>query len=65
VPTGLIFDIPLGFSLRIHPRSGLSYRRGISLSNCEGVIDSDYVEQTFVSVINNSDVTFVLEPLHS
>src|SRR5690349_1915221 len=23
VPTGLVFDIPVGYSLRIHPRSGL------------------------------------------
>jgi hypothetical protein len=28
VPTGLIFDIPEGYSLRIHPRSGLSYKQG-------------------------------------
>jgi len=61
IPTGLIFDIPLGYSLRIHPRSGLSYKKGVSLSNCVGVIDSDYVDQTYVSLINHSDVTFVVE----
>ena len=51
IPTGLIFDIPTGYSVRLHPRSGLSFKDGISLSNCEGIIDSDYVEQVFVSII--------------
>lgn len=60
VPTGLIFDIPDGFSLRIHPRSGLSVKKGITLINAEAVIDSDYVEQTLVALINNSDRDFVL-----
>lgn len=58
IPTGLIFDIPEGWSMRIHPRSGLSFKKGIALSNCEGVIDADYHLQTFVSVINVSDMTY-------
>lgn len=61
IPTGLVFDIPSGYSLRIHPRSGLSLKKGITLANSEGVVDSDYTHQTFVSMINNSDVTFTLE----
>ena len=60
IPTGLIFDVPAGYSLRLHPRSGVSFKKGIALANCEGVIDSDYVEQTFVSLINHSDVSFVI-----
>ena len=54
IPTGLILNIPSGYSVRIHPRSGISFRRGLSLANCEGVIDHDYVEEVFVSIINNS-----------
>lgn len=56
VPTGLIFDIPQGYSLRIHPRSGLSYKQGLVLANLEAVIDSDYVEETFVILTNISEV---------
>lgn len=52
VPTGLIMDIPQDFSVRLHPRSGLALKKGISLSNCEGVIDSDYVEPVFVILCN-------------
>ena len=58
VPTGIIFDIPSGYSLRIHPRSGLSFKKGLSLMNCEGVVDQDYTLQTFVSMINHSDIAY-------
>ena len=56
VPTGLIFDIPTGYSVRIHPRSGLSYKQGLVLANLEAVIDSDYVQETFVLLYNRSEV---------
>lgn len=55
VPTGLIFDIPEGYSVRIHPRSGLSYKQGLVLANLEAVIDSDYVQETFVLLTNLSE----------
>jgi dUTP pyrophosphatase len=55
VPTGLIFDIPEGYSIRIHPRSGLSYKQGLILANLEAVIDSDYVHETFVLLTNISE----------
>ena len=57
VPTGLIFDIPEGYSVRIHPRSGLSYKHGLVLANLEAVIDSDYTQETFVLLTNNSEVS--------
>lgn len=58
VPTGLILDIPVGYSVRVHPRSGLSLKNGIILANLEGVIDSDYVEELFLLIHNTSDVGF-------
>ncbi len=61
VPTGLIFDIPKGYSIRLHPRSGLSLKKGLILANCEGVIDSDYIEETFVLVRNVSSETQYIE----
>ncbi len=56
VPTGLKFDIPKGYSVRIHPRSGLSLKSGLILANSEGVIDSDYTDEVFVLIWNISDV---------
>jgi len=52
IRTGLIFDIPNGYSIRLHPRSGLSIKNGITLINAEGVIDSDYVEEVKIPIIN-------------
>lgn len=58
VPTGLVFDLSSKDSLRIHPRSGLSLKNGIVIANCEGVVDPDYVQQTYVMLHNISDVPF-------
>lgn len=58
VPTGLVFDLPSQDSLRIHPRSGLSLKDGVIIANCEGVVDPDYVQQTYVMLYNISDVPF-------
>ena len=58
VPTGCIFDLPETDSLRIHPRSGLSLKSGVVLANCEGVVDPDYVHQTYVMICNVSDEPF-------
>jgi dUTP pyrophosphatase len=60
VPTGLVFDIPPKHSLRLHPRSGLAYKQGVCLSNCEGVIDEDYIEPVFVCILNTSKVPFII-----
>lgn len=54
IPTGLIFDIPEGFSVRLHPRSGKAVKEGLSLINCTGVIDSDYILECFIPVVNLS-----------
>ena len=54
-PTGIIFDIPFGYSMRLHPRSGLALKKGLTLANCEGIIDADYVEPVFVAMTNLSE----------
>ena len=60
VPTGLVFDLEDGQSMRIHPRSGLAWKKGITLANCEGVVDADYVQQTYVMLYNLSDEVFTV-----
>lgn len=52
VPTGIIMDIPEGYSVRLHPRSSLAWKHGLMLANNEGVIDSDYVEPVFALIYN-------------
>lgn len=56
VPTQLIFDIPEGWSMRLHMRSGLAIKGGLALSNAEGVIDSDYTDELMVLITNTSDI---------
>lgn len=56
IPTQLVFDIPEGWSVRLHMRSGLAIKGGLTLSNAEGVIDSDYINELMVLVTNTSQV---------
>ena len=64
VPTGIIFDIPKGYSVRLHNRSGLSLKNGVKLVNQEAVIDSDYVNETFILIETVSNTPFEL-PNHT
>jgi len=41
VRTGLIFEIPKGYHVKIYSRSGIS-KRGIIIPNSPGIVDSDY-----------------------
>lgn len=50
IPTGLIMDIPDGYSVRLHARSGAALKTGLVLANSEGVIDSDYTHELMVMV---------------
>ena len=56
IPLGLIADIPEGFSVRLHSRSGMAFKQGVYLTNCEGIIDSDYVDPMFAMITNMSNV---------
>ena len=56
IPIGLIANIPKGFSIRLHSRSGLAFKQGVYLANCEGIIDSDYVDPIYAMVTSISNV---------
>ncbi len=48
-------ELPLqNYSIRLHPRSGLSLKKGLVLANSEGIVDVDYQEQVFVLLTNVS-----------
>ena len=46
--TGLAFEVPEGFVGLIYPRSSISSQTTLMLSNCVGVIDSDYLLEVMV-----------------
>jgi dUTP pyrophosphatase len=55
IPTGLIFEIPKGYSIRVYARSGNAIKKGLCLANSVGIIDSDYNLELFVGLINASN----------
>lgn len=61
IPSGIHFDIPFGWELNIFARSGQALKNGLALANSVAVIDSDYVEQTFILLYNTSGVRQVIE----
>jgi dUTP pyrophosphatase len=52
----ILSKVPLlqNYSIRLHPRSGLSLKRGLVLANSEGIVDVDYQQQVFVLLTNIS-----------
>jgi len=54
IHTGLYFAIPDGFEVQIRPRSGLAIKRGLTLINTPGTIDSDYRGEIMVPMVNLS-----------
>ena len=58
--TGLVFDIPQGYKLMVHARSGLGIKHQITLANRTGVIDEPYTDETLVCLVNESREAFTV-----
>ena len=54
IPTGLYIALPQGLEAQIRPRSGLAIKRGLTLINTPGTIDSDYRGEIMVPMVNLS-----------
>lgn len=53
IPCGFAMEIPVGYEGQIRPRSGLAYRKGLTVLNSPGTIDSDYRGEVKVLLIND------------
>ncbi|HVJ93835.1 MAG TPA: dUTP diphosphatase [Labilithrix sp.] len=62
IPTGLAFAIPVGWEGQVRPRSGLAAKRGVTVINAPGTIDSDYRGEVKVALVNLSADTVTIEP---
>ncbi len=62
IPTGLYIELPEGFEAQIRPRSGLAIKKGLSIPNSPGTIDSDYRGEIGVILINLSTESITIEP---
>lgn len=54
IPTGLYMALPIGYEAQVRPRSGLAIKRGLTVVNAPGTIDSDYRGEVKVGIINLS-----------
>lgn len=59
-PTGISIALPQGYEAQLRPRSGMAYKKGVTLVNCVGTIDSDYRGEIKVALINLSPNTVVV-----
>ena len=61
VKTGLFVEIPIGYEIQVRPRSGLAFKKGITVLNSPGTIDADYRGEISVLLVNLSSEPFVIE----
>jgi len=56
VPTGIKIAIPEGYEIQIRPRSGISYKTPLRVSNSPGTIDSGYRDELGIIMTNTSSI---------
>ena len=61
ISTGFAIAVPDGYAAYLYARSGLASKKGITLPNCVGVIDSDYRGEVKVALVNLSEEPFVIK----
>ncbi len=54
IPTGLYMALPAGYEAQLRPRSGIAIKKGLTLINTPGSIDSDYRGEIMVAMVNLS-----------
>jgi len=61
IPTGLFIELPHNCEAQIRPRSGLAYKKGVTVLNSPGTIDADYRGEIGVLLVNLSAQDFIVE----
>lgn len=61
VNTGIRVSVPMGYEAQVRPRSGLSSKKGLTLVNAVGTVDSDYTGLVYASMINLSNEPQIIE----
>ncbi|MDD4847714.1 MAG: dUTP diphosphatase [Bacteroidales bacterium] len=60
IPTGLFIALPIGYEAQVRPRSGLAFKKGITVLNAPGTIDADYRGEIKVIIANLSNEPFTI-----
>ena len=58
IKTGLKIAVPKGYAAFVYPRSGLALKKGVTVLNADGVIDSGYRGEVGVILINHGEDDF-------
>lgn len=61
IKTGLFIALEKGVEAQVRPRSGLAYKKGITVLNSPGTIDADYRGEIGVILVNLSNDDFIVE----
>ena len=61
INTGIFMAIPQGYEVQVRPRSGLAFKKGITVLNSPGTIDADYRGELGVLLVNISNEEFIVE----
>lgn len=61
IKTGLFLEIPEGYECQVRPRSGLAFKKGITVLNSPGTIDADYRGEVGVILVNLSSEPYTVE----
>jgi dUTP pyrophosphatase len=54
VATGLAFAVPKGYEMQVRARSSMALKKGLTVQNSPGTVDSDYRGEVHVMLHNNS-----------
>lgn len=60
IPTGLYIELEKGYEAQVRPRSGLALKKGLTILNSPGTIDSDYRGEIKIIMINLSNETTII-----
>lgn len=62
IPTGIYLGIPDGYEVQVRPRSGMALKRGLTVLNTPGTVDSNFRGEVGVILINLSNEIQTIEP---
>lgn len=60
VPTGLSFDLPVGYEMQIRTKSGLAINQGLMVLNSPGTVDRGYQGEIKVIVFNTNNHELII-----
>lgn len=64
IRTGLAVELPRGYELQVRPRSGLALKKGVTVLNSPGTIDSGYRGEIGIIIINHGGEIYTISKGH-